>query len=99
MRKIVLLTIIVLTFWGCAGFSRSYKLGNEAALGKNWDAAVKYYEKAALENPDNSVYRLALFRAKLAASAVHLIKARGLVFQGERRKLLLSMKKPFPMIL
>lgn len=93
MRKIVLLTIIALTFWGCAGFSRSYKLGNEAAIGKNWDEAVKYYERAALESPENSVYRLALFRAKLAASSVHLIKARELAFQGKKEEALVEYEK------
>ncbi len=95
MRKIALLTIIALTFcfWGCAGLSRSYKLGTEAALGKNWDKAVKYYQRAALESPENSVYRLALFRAKLAASTAHLIKARGLAFQGRKEEALVEYEK------
>ena len=93
MRKIVLLIIIALTFWGCAGLSRSYKLGTEAALSKNWDGAVKYYERAALESPENSVYRLALFRAKLAASSVHLIKARELAFQEKKEEALVEYKK------
>lgn len=93
MRKIVLLIIIALTFWGCAGLSRSYKLGTEAALGKNWDEAVKYYERASLESPENSVYRLALFRAKLAASSAHLIKARELAFQEKKEEALVEYKK------
>ncbi|NOR22648.1 MAG: hypothetical protein GQ476_08200, partial [Candidatus Aminicenantes bacterium] len=93
MRKIALLIIIALTFWGCAGLSRSYKLGTEAALGKNWDEAVKYYERAALESPENSVYRLALFRAKLAASTAHLIKARELAFQGRKEEALVEYEK------
>ncbi|GAG09542.1 unnamed protein product, partial [marine sediment metagenome] len=93
MRKIALLTIIALTLWGCAGLSRSYKLGTEAALGKNWDEAVKYYQRAALESPDNSVYRLALFRAKLAASTAHLIKARKLAFQGRKEEALVEYEK------
>ena len=93
MRKIVLLTIIALTFWGCAGLSRSYKLGTEAALGKNWDEAVKYYQRAALESPENSVYRLALFRAKLAASTAHLTKARKLAFQGRKKEALVEYEK------
>lgn len=93
MRKIVLLTIIALTFWGCAGLSRSYKLGTEAALGKNWDEAVKYYQRAALQSPESSVYRLALFRAKLAASTAHLTKARKLAFQGRKKESLVEYEK------
>ncbi len=93
MRKAVFLIIIAATFWGCATFSRSYKLGNEAALSKNWDEAVKYYERATLESPKNSVYRIALFRAKLAASSNHLIKARGLAFQGKKKEALVEYEK------
>ena len=93
MRKIILLIIIALTFWGCATFSRSYKLGTEAALSKNWDEAVRYYERALLESPKNSVYRLALFRAKLAASSNHLIKARELAFQGRKNEALVEYEK------
>jgi general secretion pathway protein D len=93
MRKVVLLIIIALTFWGCATFSRSYKLGTEAALSKNWDKAVRHYERAVLQSPKNSVYRLALFRAKLAASSVHLIKARELAFQQKKEEALVEYEK------
>jgi len=88
MKKIVLLTVIALTFWGCATFSRSYKLGTEAAVNKNWDEAIRYYERAVLESPKNSVYRLALLRAKIAASYTHLIKARELGSQGREEEAL-----------
>jgi general secretion pathway protein D len=93
MRKIILLTIIALTFWGCATFSRSYKLGTEAALSKNWDEAVRHYERALLESPKNSVYRLALFRAKTAASSYHHIKARELASQGNKKEALVEYEK------
>ncbi|NIO48084.1 MAG: hypothetical protein GTN73_01400 [Candidatus Aminicenantes bacterium] len=93
MRKVVLLIIIALTFWGCATLSRSYKLGTKAALGKNWDKAVRHYERAVLKSPKNSVYRLALFRAKLAASSNHLIKARELAFQGKKNEALVEYEK------
>jgi len=93
MRKVVLLIIIALTFWGCATLSRSYKLGTEAALSKNWDKAVRHYERAVLQSPKNSVYRLALFRAKLAASSVHLIKARELAFQQKKEEALVEYEK------
>jgi general secretion pathway protein D len=93
MRKAVLLTIITLTFWGCVTLSRSYRLGTEAALSKNWDEAIKYYERAVMESPKNSVYRLALFRAKLSASADHLTKARELAFQGKKNEALVEYEK------
>jgi len=84
MKKISFLMIIILAFWGCAVLSRSYKLGTEASVNKNWDEAVKYYEKAVIEDPENSVYRLALLRAKIAASLSHVQEARRLASQGRK---------------
>lgn len=88
MKKIALFLIVLLSVWGCVTFSESYKLGTKAAMSKNWDEAVKYYERALWESPDNSVYRLALFRAKIAASYSHLLMARGLVAQGMKEEAL-----------
>ncbi len=88
MKKIALFLIVLLSFWGCVTFSESYKLGTKAAMSKDWDEAVEYYERALQESPDNSVYRLALFRAKMAASFSHLLKARGLVAQGMKEEAL-----------
>ena len=84
MKKIAFLLIIALALWGCTTLSQSYKLGTEAALSKNWDEAVKHYERAALEDPKDSVYRLALLRARIAASYSHLFKARQLASQGKK---------------
>lgn len=84
MKKISFLMIIVLAFWGCTVLNRSYKLGTEAAVNKNWDEAIKYYEKAVIEDPENSVYRLALLRAKIAASLSHVQEARRLASQGRK---------------
>jgi general secretion pathway protein D len=88
MKKIALFLIVLLSVWGCVTFSESYKLGTKAAMSKDWDEAVKYYERALLESPDNSVYRLALFRAKMAASFSHLLMARELVAQGMKKEAL-----------
>ena len=88
MKKIAFLLIIALAFWGCTTLSQSYKLGTEAALNKNWDEAVKHYERAALENPKDSVYRLALLRARIAASYSHLFNARQLASQGKKNEAL-----------
>lgn len=78
--------IIVLAFWGCTVLSRSYRLGTEAAVNKDWDEAVKYYEKAVMEDPENSVYRLALLRAKIAASLSNLQEARKLASEGKKEE-------------
>ena len=93
MKKIAILAIIALTFWGCSIFSQSYKLGTDAAINKNWEEAIKYYEMAAQENADNSVYRLALFRAKISASYAHLLEARKLASQGRKEEALVEYEK------
>jgi general secretion pathway protein D len=86
MRKILSLTIIILVFLGCTVLNRNYKLGTEAAVNKDWDAAIEYYERAMREDPDNSVYRLALLRVKVAASLTHLQQARSLASQNKKEK-------------
>jgi len=87
-KNILLLFILIVGIWGCTTFSESYKIGTEAALNKDWDEAIKQYQQAALEDPKNSVYRLALFRAKMAARDAHLYKARRFVVMGKKQKAL-----------
>ncbi len=88
MKKIAILAIIALSFWNCAVISRSYRLGNKAAINKDWDNAIQYYERALLEDPNNSVYRLALLRTRIAASYTHLNEARKLASQGKKEEAL-----------
>lgn len=88
MKKSAILLMIAFLFWGCATFSPSYKQGTEAAINKDWDEAVKHYERAVMENPKNSVYRLALIRAKVSASYTHLFKARRLVSEDQKEEAL-----------
>jgi len=76
MKKTSLLLVLIMALWGCVTFSQNYKLGTEFALNKDWDKAVELYEKAYAENPNNSVYRMALQRAKVSASLFHLYAAR-----------------------
>ena len=90
---ILILTLIALIFWGCSILSQSYKLGTEAALNKNWDEAVKYYERAMQENPNSSVCRLALFRAEISASYAHLFEARKLASLGKKEEALVEYEK------
>ena len=93
MRKSICLFIFAIILWGCATFSPSYRQGTQAALNKNWDEAIQYLEKAALEDPDNSVYRVALIRAKLAASYDHLNRARELASHGKKEEALVEYRK------
>ncbi|MBS3818560.1 hypothetical protein KGY73_03535 [bacterium] len=95
MKKISVLIVISLLFWSCATFSRNYKLGTEEAVNKNWDKAVEYYQKAHLNHPKNSVYRLALIRAKISASYSHLMKARNLASQGKKEEAVQEYEKAF----
>ncbi|MGD1009265.1 MAG: secretin N-terminal domain-containing protein [Candidatus Aminicenantales bacterium] len=85
MKKIALMLALALTLGGCTTLTHSYRLGVSAELNKQYDMAIKYYEQAAAENPKESVYRLALFRAKAAASLVHLQNARVLAAQGKKK--------------
>jgi len=86
MRKTAFLIIITFAFWGCVTFSQTYKLGNEAEINKNWDKAIKYYERAQLESPNEPIYRLALARVKSSATLFHLQEARRLANQGKKEE-------------
>ncbi|MGD2246465.1 MAG: tetratricopeptide repeat protein, partial [Candidatus Aminicenantes bacterium] len=88
MKKLSLLLVVLMILWSCVTFSRNYRLGSEAALNKDWDKAVEYYEKAYAENPTNSVYRLALQRAKVSASLAHLYAARRLAASDKKEEAL-----------
>jgi general secretion pathway protein D len=93
VRKTICLIIFALILWGCAAFSPSYRQGTQAAMNRNWDEAIHHLEKAALEDPDNSVYRIALIRAKLAASYDHLNQARELASHGKKEESLAEYRK------
>lgn len=93
MKKISFLILLTLTFIGCAMFSLNYKLGNKAALNRDWDEAISYYEKAIVDNPTNSVYQLALLRTKIVASYDYLTRARELASQGKKEEALTAYKK------
>lgn len=84
MRKAALLTIVLLGLWGCETLVSNYRLGVESELNKNWNEAIAYYERAALENPREPVYRVALLRAKIQASLSSLYAARKLAAQGQK---------------
>ncbi len=93
MKRIALLMAAVLIISGCATFTHSYKLGSRAALNKNWDESIHYFERALREDPKNPVYRIALLRARLAASYEHLNKAREFASHEKKEEALAEYKK------
>ena len=93
MKKTSLLLVVLTTLWGCATFSQNYKLGTQASLAKDWDAAVQYYESAYAENPKNAAYRLSLERAKVSASLAHFYAARRLASLDRKEEALEEYQK------
>ncbi len=95
MRKVAFLSIVImiLILTGCSPFNQSYKLATEAAANKDWDKAIQYYEKAIEEDPNNSAYRLALTRARILASYVHVFKARSFATEGKKEDALAEYQK------
>jgi general secretion pathway protein D len=86
MKKVAIFTVLAISVAACATLSPDYRQGTVAEMNKQYDIAIKYYEQAALENPKESVYRLALLRVKSAASLFHLRSARTLAAQGKKKE-------------
>ena len=77
--------IMILGFWGCAGFGgHYYRQGNAAAVNRNWDLAIQYYQKAIQESPTDHAYQVALSRARIAAGMDAVQNARALAAQGKK---------------
>jgi len=93
MKKIFLLVLVAGLLWACAPLSHTYRLGNEAEINRNWDEAVRYYEKASLEDPNEAVYRLALLRARTSASLAALQEARALAGVDKREEAIAAYRK------
>lgn len=84
MRKTALAIGLVFFISACATLSRDYHLGAQAEINRNYEEAVSYYQKAALEYPKEPAYRVALARAKAMASLYYLQAARLFVAQGNK---------------
>ena len=93
MKKIFALALFAGLLWGCVTLNRSYRLGNEAEINRMWDEAIRYYEKASLESPTESVYRLALMRARMSAGLAFLQEARSLAGEDKRDEAVAAYKK------
>ena len=80
-RLIVVLLLGALVT-GCAA-GRAFRRGESAARAGDWDTAVVQYQRAVQEDPDNASFRIALERAMISASIVHLDQARVLEARGQ----------------
>jgi general secretion pathway protein D len=88
MKKVAIFFLLAMSVAACVTISPYYRLGTNAEINKQYDMAIKYYEKASLENPKEAVYRLALARAKSAATLFHIDNARTLAAQGKKKEAL-----------
>jgi len=93
MKKYALILVLAMAAGACATLSQDYKQGVEAEMNQKYDQAIKDYQQAALDDPNNAVYRLALVRAKLSASLFSLHTARSLVAQNKRKEAEVEYKK------
>jgi len=93
MKKYALILVLALAAGACATLSQDYKQGVEAEMNQKYDKAVEYYQQAALAHPNDSVYRLALVRARASASLFYLQTARNLVAQNKRKEAEVDYKK------
>jgi Flp pilus assembly secretin CpaC len=81
VRFVVVLLLVALVT-GCAA-GRAFRRAESAARLGDWDSAVVQYQRAVQEDPDNAAYRIALERAMISASIVHLDQARVLEARGQ----------------
>ena len=73
--RIAALIVIASLAAGCAA-GRAFGRGGEAARAGDWETAVDHYRRAVQADPQNAEYRIALERAMISASIVHLDAAR-----------------------
>ncbi len=93
MKKTAWILILALAAWGCQTLSTDYRQGAKAEMGQRYEEAVLYYQRAALNNPKEPVYRLALARARATASLFFLQEARTFVAQNKRKEAEVSYTK------
>ncbi len=75
--RVFALVLLAAALSGCAA-SRAFHRGQSAGRASDWDAAVVAYRQALQAKPNSADYKIALERAMLSASQVHLKQARAL---------------------
>ncbi len=93
MKKTAFILVLALAVGACRTISLDYQQGLKAELNKNYDEAIQAYQKAALSHPNDSAYRLALFRARASATLYFLQQARTLVAQNKRKEAEVNYRK------
>jgi general secretion pathway protein D len=82
LSKAAALLVVVAVLAGCAA-GQAFKKADQAARVGDWDTAVRYYSQAVEAEPNSAEYKIALERARLAASRVHLGNAAELEAKGD----------------
>jgi general secretion pathway protein D len=77
------LAVLCIALASCGASRGAYEAGQRSAKAGDWDQAVAFYEKAAREDPESVELRIALRRARLEASRLHLTRARNLKEAGD----------------
>jgi general secretion pathway protein D len=80
--KAAALLVVVASLAGCAA-GRAFKKADQAARVGDWDTAVRFYDEAVQADPNSAEYKIALERARLAASRGHLGQAAELEGKGD----------------
>jgi type II secretory pathway component GspD/PulD (secretin) len=80
--KAAALVLVAVCLASC-GAGKAFKLADQAARAGDWDSAVRYYEQAIEADPNSAEYKIALERARLAASREHLAKAADFEAKGD----------------
>ena len=95
MKKtaVIMAMAIMIFSAGCATFSRSYKLGVNAEMNRDYEGAVRHFQKASADDPKNSAYRVAFTRARSMASIQFLQKARVLSAQHKKDEAIAAYRK------
>ncbi len=87
LKHFVVVLCLVLVA-ACASGGRSFGRGNTAARAGEWDSAVDYYRQALQQDPNRADYKIALERAMVSASRLHLDQARILEARGQAEEAL-----------
>jgi general secretion pathway protein D len=93
MKKYALILVLALAAGACQTLSLDYRQGTKAEMGQNYEEAIRLYQKAALGHPNDSVYRLALVRAKALGSLYFIQAARTLVTQNKKKEAEVNYRK------
>ena len=91
-RRLVALLLLTSLAVAC-GAGRSFHRGDSAARAGDWDAAVEHYRIAVQADPSRAEYKIALERAMVSASLVHLDQARLLEARGQLEQALREFRR------